>query len=156
QLVVRSELVRSFWTTVATLDSGPQWPIEDLPWRTTDGQETDYHSLLVAGLVARELSGGETSGANLRRIGTILDRLAERSRITARVTGKGAPGVEIHHPGVGFPLVGSATSTESDVEWTFADMAPVLLKGFSNSLRCCRTDHSAERRSNSPSGSGNT
>jgi hypothetical protein len=129
QLQVRSELVRSYWATVATFDSGsPVWPIEDLPWRTTDGQETDYYSLLVAGLVMPELSGDGASGAGLRRIGDVLDRLAERSRITARVTGERATGVEMHHPGVDFPLVGSATPTGPELVWTFADVAPVLLK----------------------------
>ncbi|WP_327002058.1 SCO2524 family protein [Dactylosporangium sp. NBC_01737] len=130
QLQVRSELVRAYWTTVATFDSGGRWPIEDLPWRTTDGRETDYYSLLVAGLVRPPPGDGGPGGdgTDLGRIGAVLERLAERSRITARVTGRNADGIEMHHPGVGFPLVGSAATTGPELEWTFSDMAPILLK----------------------------
>lgn len=128
QLQVRAELVRSYWTTLATFDSGGRWPIEDLPWCTTDGRETDYYSLLVAGLVRPAPGGDGAPVADPSRIGAVLERLAERSLITARVTAENEGGIEIHYPGVGFPLIGSATPTGPELEWTFSDMAPMLLK----------------------------
>ncbi|MFF5076840.1 SCO2524 family protein [Actinoplanes sp. NPDC000266] len=128
QLQARSELVRTYWATVATFESEGAWPIEDIPWKTTDGRETEYYSLLVVGLVMSQMATETVTDEGLRRVLNVLDRLAERSRITARVTGDDASGVEIHHPGVSFPLVGSRTRSGPLLEWTFVDMSPVLLK----------------------------
>ncbi|SNY49027.1 SCO2524 family protein [Paractinoplanes atraurantiacus] len=127
QLRARSELVRMYWATIATFDSEGAWPIEDIPWKTTDGRESEYYSLLVVGLVMSQMATETAGDDGLRRVLNVLDRLAERSRITARVTGDDFSGVEIHHPGVSFPLVGSKTKSGPLLEWTFVDMAPVLL-----------------------------
>ncbi|XVU22186.1 SCO2524 family protein [Actinoplanes sp. CA-054009] len=128
QLQARSELVRTYWATIATFEFNGQWPIEDLPWKTTDGRETEYYSLLVVGLVMSQMAAESPTDVRLRRVLNVLKRLAERSWITARVPDDGAAGVEIHHPGISFPLVGSEKPPGPELEWTFVDMAPVLLR----------------------------
>ena len=36
-LQLRSDLTRQFWAKIATFGRGGRWPLEDVPWRTTDG-----------------------------------------------------------------------------------------------------------------------
>ena len=50
-LQLRSDLTRRFWTKIATFGRGGRWPLEDLPWRTTDGGESDYYSVLLTSIV---------------------------------------------------------------------------------------------------------
>ena len=49
-LQLRWDLTRQFWATIATFGGG-RWPLEDLPWMTTDGRESDYYSVLLASIV---------------------------------------------------------------------------------------------------------
>ena len=45
-LRLRWELTQRYWATIATFGEA-RWPLEDIPWKTTDGRESDYYSLLV-------------------------------------------------------------------------------------------------------------
>jgi hypothetical protein len=125
-LQLRWELARSYWATIATFGSG-RWPLEDLPWRTTDGIEFDYLSLLVSGMVVQNMVAMRASNAELTRVAAVLDELANRSRITRRSSEREAA-LNVHHPGLHFPLVGSEDLGGPRLAWTVADISPLLLK----------------------------
>jgi hypothetical protein len=125
-LQLRFELTRSYWATVATFGSG-RWPLEDLPWRTTDGVEFDYFSLLVSGMVVQNMVAVRASNADLTRVAGVLDELANRSRITRRSTEQEAA-LNVHHPGLRFQLEGSEAVGGPTLSWTVADISPLLLK----------------------------
>jgi len=125
-LQLRFELTRSYWATIATFGSG-RWPIEDLPWRTTDGLEFDYFTLLVSGMVVQNMVAVRASNAELTRVANVLEELANRSRITRRSLVR-EPAIQPHHPGLHFPLVGSENVGGPRLSWTVADISPLLLK----------------------------
>jgi hypothetical protein len=125
-LQLRFELTRSYWATVAAYGSG-RWPLEDLPWRTTDGLEADYYSLLVTGMVMQNMVTFRPSDSELRRVGGILEELANRSRITRRSTVREAA-TDVHYPGIRFPLIGSEDAGGPRMAWTVGDISTVLLK----------------------------
>jgi len=125
-LQLRFELTRSYWATIATFGSG-RWPLEDLPWRTTDRIEFDYFSLLVSGMVVQNMVAVRATNADLTRVATVLDELANRSRITRR-SSESEPALSIHHPGLHFPLEGSEKVGGPMLAWTVADLSPLLLK----------------------------
>src|SRR5262249_6675631 len=77
-LQLRWDLTRSYWATVASFGTvaGGQWPIEDIPWRTTDGEESEYFTLQVTSLAVKGLTLQRGSDADLVRIGTVLGELA--------------------------------------------------------------------------------
>jgi hypothetical protein len=107
-LQLRSELTQRFWGTIATFGHGDRWPIEDVPWRTTDGRESDYYSVLLASIItegAREWRGVSVE-ANVDRIGDLLEELANRGRITRRPV-ENDPGIDLHIPGMQLRLFGS-------------------------------------------------
>ncbi|GID91880.1 SCO2524 family protein [Amorphoplanes digitatis] len=125
-LQLRFELTRSYWATIATFGSG-RWPLEDLPWRTTDGIEFDYFSLLVSGMVVQNMVAVRATNADLTRVAGVLDELANRSRITRRSTAL-ETAHNVHHPGLRFPLEGSENVGGPQLSWTVADISPLLLK----------------------------
>ena len=125
-LQLRFELTRSYWGTIATFGSG-RWPLEDLPWRATDGIEFDYFSLLVSGIVMQNMTAARASEASLRRVSDVIEELANRSRITRRST-EPETAVAVHHPGLHFPLEGSDEVGGPQLAWTVADISPTLFK----------------------------
>jgi hypothetical protein len=125
-LQLRFELTRSYWATVATFGSG-RWPLEDLPWRTTDGIEFDYFSLLVGGMVMQNMQSVRSSNAEMLRVGNVLEELANRSRITRR-SSEPESAVAVHYPGLHFPLEGSEDAGGPRLSWTVADISPVLFR----------------------------
>jgi hypothetical protein len=125
-LQLRFELTRSYWATIATFGSG-RWPLEDLPWRTTDGIEFDYSSLLVGGMVMQNMQAVRTSNAEMMRVANVLEELANRSRITRR-SSEPEYAVTVHYPGLHFPLEGSEDAGGPRLAWTAADISPVLFR----------------------------
>ncbi|WP_067500859.1 SCO2524 family protein [Actinoplanes sp. TFC3] len=125
-LQLRFELTRSYWAVIATFGGG-RWPLEDLPWRTTDGIEFDYFTLLVGGMVMQNMIATRASDADLRRVGSVLEELANRSRITRRSSERESA-LDVHHPGLRFPLEGSDSAGGPRLSWTVADLSPLLLK----------------------------
>lgn len=125
-LQLRFELTRSYWATIGTFGNG-RWPLEDLPWQPTDGIAADYFTLLVAGMVMQNMEAVRASNADMRRVASVLEELANRSRITRRST-PGESAIDVHHPGLNFPLVGSQDIGGPRLSWTVTDMAPTLLK----------------------------
>ncbi|MBM2623080.1 hypothetical protein JIG36_47030 [Actinoplanes sp. LDG1-06] len=125
-LQLRFELTRSYWSAIARFGSG-RWPLEDLPWRTTDGIEFDYFSLLVGGMVIQNMQAVRPSNTELRRMTDVLEELANRGRITRRST-EPESAVNVHYPGLHFPLEGSEDIGGPRLAWTVADISPTLFK----------------------------
>ncbi|HET6483922.1 MAG TPA: SCO2524 family protein [Actinoplanes sp.] len=125
-LQLRFELTRSYWAAIATFGSG-RWPLEDLPWRATDGIEFDYFSLLVGGMLIQNMQSVRASNTELRRVAGVLEELANRSRITRRST-EPESATAVHHPGLHFPLEGSEDIGGPRLAWTVADISPTLFK----------------------------
>jgi len=125
-LQLRFELARSYWATIATFGSG-RWPLEDLPWQTTDGVSFDYFSLLVGGMVMQNMLATRASNADMRRVALVLEELANRSRITRRSTNTESA-IGVHHPGLTWSLIGSEDMGGPILSWRSTDMSPTLLK----------------------------
>ncbi len=109
-LQLRFEIALGFWTRLATFDH-QRWPVQDVPWRTTDGLEDDYYSLFVVSMVAQRIATSPNlySPADLVRVGDVLSELANRGRITRRPV-EGAvpdPALAAHLPGTRLVLNGS-------------------------------------------------
>ncbi|MBO0853037.1 MAG: hypothetical protein J2P18_04645, partial [Nocardia sp.] len=84
ELTLRKELAQTYWSTVARFGS-ERWPLEDIPWRTSDGEESDYFSLVVAAILVQDLLSRATTD-DLERAVNVLDQLARRGRIINRPT----------------------------------------------------------------------
>jgi hypothetical protein len=125
-LQLRSDLTRQFWSKIATFGRGGRWPLEDLPWRTTDGRESDYYSVLLTSIVI-EGTGSDRS-VDVDRIGNLLEELANRGRVTRRPT-ENDPGVDLHIPGMRLRLIGSEKAAEGPLlEWTVSSYTLLVLK----------------------------
>lgn len=125
-LQVRWELTQSYWSKIATFGSG-RWPLEDIPWRTTDRVESDYFSLLVSSIVVQDLVRRRAPDADLSRVGQVLGELANRARITRRPFQRRDPAISLHAPGVRIDLLGMDIS-DVLLSWTVTDFSPLLLK----------------------------
>ncbi len=128
-LRIRWDLTQKYWATIATFGPGPgrlRWPLEDIPWRTVDRAESDFFSLLVTSISARDLGGRRDSDADLARLGRVLNELADRGRITRRAF-ENDQAVFLHHPGVSMVLEGTE-AFGPELKWVATDFAPLLLK----------------------------
>jgi hypothetical protein len=140
-LQVRWDLTQSYWATIATFGRG-RWPLEDLPWQTTDEIESDYYTLLVASIAVQGLSTRAAPEAELSRVGRVLEDLAGRGRITRRPSANDA-GVHLQVPGVGVDLEGSELAGGPRLNWLSTDFTPQLLK---RTLRVASMLTTTERR----------
>ncbi|WP_322758941.1 SCO2524 family protein [Frankia sp. Cr2] len=124
-LQIRWDLTQRYWSTVARF--GDQaWPLENIPWQTSDGKESDYYSLLVSSVLVQDLVNRRATDDDLTRAVQVFEELARRGRITSRVT-KDDPAVALHVPGVQMTLNGSE-DLGPQLYWSAADFAPLLLK----------------------------
>jgi hypothetical protein len=124
-LQTRWDLTQRYWSTIARFGD-QKWPLEDIPWRTSDGQESDYYSLLVSAVLVQDLENRQATDDDLNRAVLIFESLAQRGRITRRVT-VDDPAIAFHVPGVQIRL-GGTESVGPPLYWTVADFAPLLLK----------------------------
>jgi hypothetical protein len=124
-LQIRWDLTQSYWSKLARFGTA-RWPLEDMPWRTTDGVESDYLSLLVSSIVVQDLSTRPAEREALR-VGEVLQELAERARITRRSV-DGDQAITLHAPGFPFELEGSDEAGGPRLTWLLADFSPQLLK----------------------------
>ncbi|WP_026344081.1 SCO2524 family protein [Nocardia sp. BMG111209] len=128
-LQLRGDLAQRYWSAMARYGTG-RWPLEDIPWRTSDGEESDYFSLCVSAVLIQDLINREANDDDLTRATLIFDELARRGRIIRRLTEEDYAR-ELHIPGVRLSLLGSGTADLDDgkvLNWRVSDYAPVLLK----------------------------
>ncbi|MER7283305.1 SCO2524 family protein [Dactylosporangium sp. NPDC000244] len=123
-LQLRWDITQRYWTRIACFGDR-RWPLEDVPWRASDGIESDYLSLLVCSIVIQDLQRKPDAEA-ANRIAGVLAELAGRARLTRRA----GPGewMTLHHPGFPLPLAGSEDSGGPRLVWDLFDFAPQLLK----------------------------
>jgi hypothetical protein len=124
-LQLRWDLTQRYWSTIASFGSG-RWPLEDIPWRTTDGRESDYYSVLVTSVLVEALVRRRAVDADLGRAGSVLEELAVRGRVTRRSLDED-PAVALHVPGALLNLYG-ADELGPEVTWPVSDFATALLK----------------------------
>jgi hypothetical protein len=125
-LRLRWEITQRYWSLLARFGEG-RWPLEDIPWRTTGQRlESEYFSLLVTAILAQDHQRRRGSEDDLSRMASVLERLAERGRITGRMTGRDGA-VALHSPGVRLPLHGS-DRIGPPMQWTMRDFSAQLLK----------------------------
>ncbi|NBM18403.1 SCO2524 family protein [Streptomyces sp. GC420] len=125
-LRLRWEITQQYWSGIARFGDG-SWPLEDIPWRTTGQRlESEYFSLSVAAILVHDLVRRRATDDDLTRTVGVMERLAERGRITSRMTSHD-PAVGLHNPGVRLPLHGSDT-VGPPMRWTMTDFSAQLLK----------------------------
>ncbi|MCX2925509.1 SCO2524 family protein [Streptomyces sp. NEAU-W12] len=125
-LRLRWELSQQYWSAIARFGT-ERWPLEDLPWQTTGLRlESEYFSLTVAAILVHDLIRRRATDDDLTRTVAIMERLADRGRVTSRMT-RDDPAVGLHHPGVTMPLAGSERSG-APLEWRMTDFSAQLLK----------------------------
>ncbi|MEQ8143936.1 SCO2524 family protein [Streptomyces sp. OP7] len=125
-LRLRWELSQQYWSAVARFGS-ERWPLEDLPWQTTGLRlESEYFSLTVAAILVHDLVRRKATDDDLTRTVSIMERLADRGRVTSRMT-RNDTVVQLHDPGVLMPLAGSERSG-SLLQWRMTDFSAQLLK----------------------------
>jgi hypothetical protein len=126
-LQLRWDLTRQFWAKVATFGTG-RWPLEDLPWTTTDGLESDYYSVLLTSIVVEGIGSERVTDVDVERIGRLLGELANRGRITRRPM-RDDPAIEMHVPGMRLKLIGSQKVAEGPrLQWTVSSFSVLVLK----------------------------
>jgi hypothetical protein len=122
----RRDLTQIFWSRLARFQGTTRWPLEDLPWRTLDGTESDYFSLMVTAVLTQEVRQRTASGPDLRRLEPLLTELANRARITRRPV-RDDTALVLHEPGERIELNG-AEKLGPSVSVQVSDFAPVLFK----------------------------
>jgi hypothetical protein len=126
-LQLRWELTRQFWAKVATFGSG-RWPLEDLPWITTDGLESDYYSVLLTSIVVEGIGSERVAEIDVERIGRLLEELANRGRVTRRLM-KDDRAIDLHVPGMQLLLFGSEKLAGGPrLLWTVSSFTLLVLK----------------------------
>lgn len=126
-LRLRWDLTQGYWSTIARFGD-PSWPLEDIPWRTSDGEESDYFSLIVSAVLIQDLIRRAATDDDLTRSIGVFDELARRGRILRRAT-RDDPAVALHTAGVGLALRGSEKVGDGpELRWMVSDFAAVLLK----------------------------
>ncbi len=127
-LDTRRNLVQLYYSRLARFDptGGGRWPVEDLPWVTPDGVESDYFSLLICAVLIRDLRDRSGTEDTVRRVEPLLGELANRVRITRRHL-RDDPAVAMHSPGLLNALDGSEKLGPT-MALRIPDFAPLLLK----------------------------
>jgi hypothetical protein len=126
-LRLRWELTQQYWSRIARFDDD-RWPLEDIPWRTTGQKlESEYFSLSVAAILVHDLMRRRATDDDLTRTVGIMERLAERGRITSRMVREDPVVHELHNVGVALPLQGSER-IGPPMTWSMTDFSAQLLK----------------------------
>lgn len=142
-LRLRWEVTQQYWSALARFDD-EAWPLEDIPWRTSDSQESAYFSLLVASILVQDLQRRRANDDDLTRTVAVMEELALRSRTTRRMADNDVSALSLHIPGVQLTLLGSETLGPL-LQWTVADFSAQLLKRSLQLSRLSRNTASHDR-----------
>ena len=126
-LRTRAEITENYWFLMATYGDG-RWPLEDIPWTTTDSESSVYSSLFMTSITIRLMGKREQTNRKLRRITNLLKEFAGHGRITRRVMREDDPGAFVHVVGRNLELVGSDKLGGPTLGWRLTDYAFLLLK----------------------------
>jgi hypothetical protein len=126
-LQLRWDLTMNYWSAIARFGSG-RWPLENIPWQTTDDEQSAYYSLLVTAVVIQELLTRRATDDDLTRTVGVLEELAVQGRVNRRKGPDGDPAVTLHAPGVSLELVGGQKLGTNPIYWRVADFSALLLK----------------------------
>lgn len=141
-LQIRWDMTQRYWSTVARF--GDQtWPLENIPWRTSDDEESDYFSLLVSAVLVQDLQQRRATDDDLTRAVQVFEELARRGRITSRVTA-GDKAITLHEPGVRMSLGGSE-ELGPPLHRNVSDFAPLLLKRSLQAAGLSQNVHARDR-----------
>ena len=125
-LRLRWTVTQQYWSGIARFGAD-RWPLEDIPWRATGQRlESEYFSLSVASLVVHDLVRRRAGDEDLARTAAVMERLAERGRITSPLS-RDDSALALHSPGVTLPLEGSER-LGAPLQWTVTDFSAQLLK----------------------------
>ena len=138
-LNLRWGLALQYWSTIATFGSG-RWPIEDVPWESTDGQSSLYFSELVLSMVSLAQRDGTVTGTISRSVGVVAE-LAQRGLVNRRAL-EDDRSVHLHDPGVLMPLKGSELEGPM-LAWSYNGYAATLAK---TALRIANTANNRRNR----------
>lgn len=126
-LRLRWELTQQYWSGIARFNAD-RWPLEDIPWRTTGQKlESEYFSLSVAAILVHDLMRRRATDDDLTRTVGVMERLAERGRITSRMVRDDPIVHALHNVGVVLPLQGSER-LGPPMTWAMTDFSAQLLK----------------------------
>jgi hypothetical protein len=134
-LQLRWEITRTYWTVLATFAVDGSWALQDIPWRTTDGEESDQFSLLITALVMKGYRGRED--ADWAPLHGVLTELADRGRLTRRPLADD-PAVGLHWPGVPVVLHGADRVGGPALYWSADQYAPLLGRCAARSIGMLR------------------
>lgn len=124
-LRLRWELTQQYWSALARFDDGA-WPLEDIPWRTTDRKQSLYFSLLVTSILVQDLLRQRANDDDLTRTVSVMEELAVRSKTVRRLV-PGDAALDLHDPGVQLTLLGSEQLGPL-MRWSVSDFSAQLLK----------------------------
>lgn len=141
-LQLRWDITLAYWSRMARFGKG-KWPLEDIPWRTLDDEESTYFSLLVSAVVLLDLLARRATDDDLTRTVAILEELAIRGRVNRRVT-KGDSATLLHVPGVRIELQG-AEKLGPAMGWMVSDYPALLLKRAVRAAELSRNSAARER-----------
>ncbi|MEU3979114.1 SCO2524 family protein [Streptomyces sp. NPDC026672] len=126
-LRLRRQVAQQYWSGIARF-LPTAWPLADIPWRLADdGPVAEYHTLSVTSILVHGLARERTADDDVPRVVDVLRRLAERGRVTSRMTSDAETALRLHTPGVALPLDGSER-LGPPLSWTVNDFAAQLLK----------------------------
>ncbi|HEX4222507.1 MAG TPA: SCO2524 family protein [Pseudonocardiaceae bacterium] len=125
-LQLRWDLTMGYWSAIARFSSG-RWPLENIPWQTTDDEESEYYSLLVTAVVIQELLTRRATDDDLTRTVGVLEELAMRGRVNRRMLRDADTALPLHTPGVRLALDGGE-ALGPPMRWQVNDFSALLLK----------------------------
>ncbi|WP_055481309.1 SCO2524 family protein [Sphaerimonospora mesophila] len=138
----RWDLTQLYWRTIAMYGRGP-WPLQDIPWKTTDEKESEYYSLGVTAMVVQSLVNNRAADVDFGRVADVLQELAVRARIIRRAV-PGDHSVSMHFPGVSINMIGSE-ELGPRLTWVVSDFAITLLKRTIWAASIVQNTHTRER-----------
>jgi hypothetical protein len=142
-LQLRWDITLAYWSRMARFGKG-KWPLEDIPWKTVDGEESQYFSLLVSAVVLLDLLARRATDDDLTRTVAILEELAIRGRVNRRVAKGDDAAIQLHLPGVQIELSG-AEKLGPLMGWMVADYAALLFKRAVRAAELSRNSGARER-----------
>ncbi|MGF1652945.1 MAG: SCO2524 family protein [Actinomycetales bacterium] len=125
-LQLRWEWTQTFWSTIATWGQG-RWPLEDVPWISLDGDESEYYTLFITSLIMAG-SPSRLAGTVVQdKLTGVLEELAARGRITRRPTPDDGQ-LALHSPGLRIPLRGAEIDGGPPVTCVVSSFGTMVLK----------------------------